>query len=289
MTGWERKSLIFRTLDAMPFGSRVHYLLQRKVTREWPRREEKLAALFGCAARFRDIYARHADRPVEEASVLEIGSGRDLVVPLSLRQAGFARVYCTDIEALADIDLVNHAHRYVCARAGADCVPFEDFAHLAREGIHYLAPAYVEDLGEDVQVDYFVSNETLEHIPKDALHSVFRSVKGHLREGAISAHAIDYSDHYARGGGISRFNFYRYDDAAWKKHNSRFQYVNRLRHSEYMAMLDACGFEILEEETTPGEVPGDVRRDLSERFSGYADEDLAILRSTIVCRPARAS
>jgi hypothetical protein len=34
---WKLKALVFRTLSVTPFGTHVHFQLQKHVTKEWPR------------------------------------------------------------------------------------------------------------------------------------------------------------------------------------------------------------------------------------------------------------
>ena len=84
----------------------------------------------------------------------------------------------------------------------------------------------------------------------------------------ITTHSIDYSDHYARSDRrLSRFNFLKYDDAQWRPFNSGLQYVNRLRHSDYVRLFREAGFAILEESSVPGEP---ARRDCHRPRSGIA-------------------
>ena len=85
---WRLKALAFRLLD-LPGGTYAHYFLQRHVTRNWPRRATTLNALQNIARRVIEDYARHVGGT--PSSVLEIGAGRDLAVPLALRKLGVAK------------------------------------------------------------------------------------------------------------------------------------------------------------------------------------------------------
>src|SRR6186997_1582618 len=99
---WRLKALAFRVLD-LPGGARAHYFLQRHVTRNWPRPAVTLDSLQGIARRVVEDHARHAGGT--PASVLEIGAGRDLAVPLALRRLGVAKVTTCDVQRLAKLDL----------------------------------------------------------------------------------------------------------------------------------------------------------------------------------------
>jgi hypothetical protein len=103
---WRLKALAFRMLE-LPGGGTAHYLLQRYVTRTWPRRPETLRSLAAIARRVTEDYGRHLGGT--PASVLEIGAGRDLAVPLALRGLGVERVIASDILRLARLELVSHA------------------------------------------------------------------------------------------------------------------------------------------------------------------------------------
>jgi hypothetical protein len=101
----------------------------------------------------------------------------------------------------------------------------------------------------------------------------------------ITTHSIDYSDHYARSdGNLSRFNFLKYDDAQWRPFNSGWQYVNRLRHSDYVRLFREAGFAILEESSVPGEPSAEIVDNVAPRFRQYEPTDLFALRGRIVAQ-----
>ena len=115
----------------LPGGTYAHYFLQRHVTRNWPRRATTLNALENIARRVVEDYARHVGGT--PSSVLEIGAGRDLAVPLALRKLGVAKVITSDVDRLARLDLIQHA----AARILAGEVRLESWESLERFGIFY--------------------------------------------------------------------------------------------------------------------------------------------------------
>lgn len=267
---WRLKALAFRALD-LPGGARAHYFLQRHVTRNWPRRGPTLDSLMGIGRRITEDFARHAGGSAK--TVLEIGAGRDLAVPLALRRLGVGKVIASDVTRLAKLDLIQHA----ACRLLAGGIEFRDWDDLERFGITYRAPHRVT--AADEQVDCSCSNEVLEHVPPDQLVDLLAGLRA-VTTG-ITTHSIDYSDHYARSDGrVSRFNFLRYSDEAWRPFNSGMQYVNRLRHSDYVKLFRKAGFTILEESSTPGQPPADLP--IADRFRGYDAADLFALRGRIV-------
>jgi hypothetical protein len=217
---WRLKALAFRTLE-LPGGNLAHYLLQRYITRNWPRKVKTLDALAAIARRVVEDYARHVGGA--PASVLEVGAGRDLAVPLALRRLGVVKVITCDVERLGKLDLIQHAADRIFARE----VRFSGWDDLERFGVKYLAPHYVSP--DDEPVDCSCSNEVLEHVPCDQLAALLKGLRAVTK--GITTHSIDYSDHYARSDkSVSRLNFLRYSDEEWRPFNSGKQYVNRLRH-----------------------------------------------------------
>ena len=127
---WRLKALAFRLLD-LPGGTYAHYFLQRHVTRNWPRRATTLNSLQNIARRVVEDYARHVGGT--PSSVLEIGAGRDLAVPLALRKLGVAKIITSDVDRLARLDLIQHA----AARILAGEVRLDSWESLERFGIFY--------------------------------------------------------------------------------------------------------------------------------------------------------
>lgn len=267
---WRLKALAFRALE-LPGGAHAHYFLQRHVTRNWPRRTKTLDALASIARRAIEDYARHVGGT--PSSVLEVGSGRDLAVPLALRRLGVAKVVTCDVERLGKLDLIQHAADHILAGQ----VKLLSWDDLERFGVKYLAPHYVSS--DDEPVDCSCSNEVLEHVPTDQLVILLKGLRAVTK--GLTTHSIDYSDHYARSDkSVSRLNFLRYSDKEWRRFNSGKQYVNRLRHSDYVRMFCEAGFTILEESSVVGEPPPDLK--IADQFKRYDPPDLFAIKGRIV-------
>jgi hypothetical protein len=132
-------------------------------------------------------------------------------------------------------------------------------------------------------VDCSCSNEVLEHVPSDQLVRLLAGLR--TVTTGITTHSIDYSDHYARSdGSVSRFNFLKYSDEQWRPFNSSRQYVNRLRHSDYLRLFREAGFAIVEQSSVPGEPPAGVAEKVATRFRRYEPADLFALQGRIVAR-----
>lgn len=266
---WRIKALAFRALE-LPGGSRLHYFLQRHVTRTWPRPVRTLDALAGNAGRVIDDYGRYAGGV--PATVLEIGAGRDLAVPLGLLRLGVKEVIASDVDRLAKLDLVQHAAKRILGEA-----KFASWDELRQRGIRYEAPHRVTS--GDPMVDCSCSNEVLEHVPAEELPGLLAALRAVTK--GVTTHSIDYSDHYARSDRtLSRLNFLGYSDEQWRPFNSGRQFVNRLRHSDYLRLFKTAGFTILEESSVGGDPPADLK--IAAQFDGYERSDLFAIKGRIV-------
>jgi hypothetical protein len=99
---------------------------------------------------------------------------------------------------------------------------------------------------------------------------------------------IDYGDHFKGfDPSISSFNFLTYSDKDWQPFQSRFQYVNRLRHTEYVNLFKRAGFEIVLAFPDRRPVEPAILARLAPRFQGFSEEDLFTLGALIVARPIK--
>jgi SAM-dependent methyltransferase len=274
---WKKKAAIFRWLSHLPFGSDVHYQLQRRVTREWPRRREVVVALLDAARRIRA-------RSAVAQSYIEIGAGRDLAVALALRMLGAQTVLCLDVDRLAKLDLIQHTAGELSALVGRPVPDVSTWSRLQAFGIEYAAPSYLEQV-VGRQFDCFFSVDTLEHIPPVLLLGLLRHARSLLRPGGTMVHMIDYGDHFARGDELSRFNFLQYDETSWSRYQSRFQYVNRLRHSQLIGLLRAAGLEVVLDEPTRCDPEASIVANLAPEFRVLDTQDVFTLRALVVARP----
>jgi hypothetical protein len=171
------------------------------------------------------------------------------------------------------LDLIQHA----ADRLLAGRVKLTGWDDLERFGVKYLAPHYVSP--NDEPVDCSCSNEVLEHVPADQLAVLLKGLRAVTM--GLTTHSIDYSDHYARSDkSVSRLNFLRYSDQEWRPFNSGKQYVNRLRHSDYVRLFEEAGFTMLEESSVAGEPPPDLK--IADQFRRYEPADLFAIKGRIV-------
>ena len=238
-------------------------------------------------------------------TILELGTGWYPVIPLMLRLAGVERVVLTDVHALLDRETLQAAIDFLDARRTdlADrlglteveivrALALSDEAPLAEAlevlGLDYRVPFDIAIA--DLQVDAIYSHTVLEHIPPPVLAEIFRHSHGLLRQGGLISHGIDHSDHREhQDSRLSRIDFLRYGDTAWRLLCLNPQdYTNRLRHSDYVAMIQEAGFDSVIER--PFVNPRARARlpdiPLAPRFRDYDWDDLATTWSHIVAHRA---
>jgi hypothetical protein len=81
---------------------------------------------------------------------------------------------------------------------------------------------------------------------------------------------------------LSRFNFLTYTQQAWRPFNSPFQYVNRLRHSDFLSLFAECGMKVIFAE--PDRAPAEplILERLAPEFRAYEVADLFTVRAMII-------
>ena len=195
-----------------------------------------------------------------------------------------------DIERLAKLDLVRSNATIVARLSGAARSALSSWADLYRDWrVDYRAPADARATGlENDTIDCAVSVETLEHIPKDDIPDILKEIRRILRPDGVALMQIDYGDHFKGfDPSISSFNFLTYSDEDWQPFQSRFQYVNRLRHSEYVSLFERAGFEIVLECPDRRSIEPAILERLAPRFQKFSEEDLFTLGALIVARPIK--
>jgi SAM-dependent methyltransferase len=262
---WRIKGAIQLALGYVPFGAEIHRRLQRRggVVRF----EQE------CEVKVNDWhvimdYLATVEVPVAGVTMVEIGSGWYPTLPLCFYLAGARRIHTYDKTRHLDLTLTRWLTRHI--RTGqlpliASAVKrredelvamlnaFED--GLDRTGslaaasggvIDYHAPADAMQTGlPSASVDIVFSNSVLEHIPPRVIEGLFEEAMRILKPGGIVMHAVNCGDHYAYSDpSITQVNYLQFTDEEWAIWNNDFQFQNRLRAKEFVAMAERAGFTI---------------------------------------------
>ena len=210
---------------------------------------------------------REAGGDVDGATLLEVGSGRTLNIPIGLWLCGASRVVTVDanryhrpeltletvtwlsrsrdrVESLLDDAGVPAARvrERLDALAGASTLG----AVQGCTGISYVAPCDARALPLiPGSVDIHFSTNVLEHVPADVILGILGEAARVLKPGGLLAHRVDLSDHFSHGDPrISSINFLRFSESEWSRiAGNRFMYQNRLRADDYERLLTRAGIQ----------------------------------------------
>jgi len=299
---WLAKAALQRGLGFLPRGERLNYLFQRHVARSLPAGESVFRRKFARALQHLRAYDEHGPgTPAADAVFYEFGVGWDLAIPLAYASLGVGRQMLVDIRPSARVELVNDSlasferlRGELEQEAGRELQPLggpvSSIAELeGRLGIAYLAPCDARATGLDGEsIDFASSTDVCEHVPPEDLAQIFRECLRLLRPSGAFSCRIDLQDHYASfDSSLSRYNFLRFSDRAWRVVNSPLHYQNRLRSPDYLRLVREAGLElVVERPSGPGEDGLAELRALpiAPRFRGYAPEELGVTVLSFVAR-----
>jgi SAM-dependent methyltransferase len=246
-------------------------------------------------------------------TLLEIGTGRRINVPLALWLMGAERVLTMDINPYLKEELIKEDISFIHQNQQAIREVFSsriledrlsallnltsqewclsDLLDLAK--IVYLSPADARNIPlASGTVDYCVSYNVLEHIELDVLRNILIEVNRVTSENAIFVHCIDYSDHFSHSdASISSINFLKYSDERWNRiAGNRYMYANRLRHDDFIQLFRRANRKVIDVETKKDTSALGMMRAgklvVSERFEEKPEDVLAITSAWIVSEKA---
>ncbi|MDA2912732.1 class I SAM-dependent methyltransferase [Acidobacteriia bacterium AH_259_A11_L15] len=223
-----------------------------------------------------EAFRRYSRRNIAETVFYEFGAGWDLIIPISFYAFGVERQTLVDKRKLLRFELVNDTvgrfqrlqHELHISRFPDKC--FEEGSKSDRVfllekwyGIKYLAPCDARKTElRGASIDFITSTNTLEHISAHDVRLILEECHRLLKDDGLMSLTIDYQDHYSYfDSQISVYNFLQYSPAAWKLYNSSLHFQNRIRHREYLDLINRSGFVVEEENLIEG-----------------SNEDLEILR-----------
>jgi SAM-dependent methyltransferase len=235
---WKIKSAIFSIIDRFHLY-RTLYFLQKHITKrsgiDIPSPSESW------------VYHLKHLKALSNPTLLEFGAGHNLAQNIYLSQAAQKQIV-VDFYRMFDAGLCDRAANQISKFADIEYCEILSEQDLSKYAIEYRAPLNIAFSGfEDDVFDICVSTNTLEHIPREQIISIFQELKRIIKPSGLLSSVIDYSDHYSHTDKrISPANFLKYSEAEYTKYNHQCHYQNRLRHYDYEQLFSALGFEIAE-------------------------------------------
>lgn len=290
--------MLQRVFSNIPRGEVINYLFQRNVTRTLPVSNKYFLNKVQHAQNHYQNFLTYNQLENNTQKYYEFGAGWDLIAQIAISLLGF-QVTCIDIRKLIFNNLIldslekfnknalNISFSFEKLNIGPHEKPL-DF--LKRQfNFSYIAPLDAKSTGfESDSIDLAASTTTMEHIPAADIYGILKETYRMLKPGGILSMKIDYRDHWSYfDSSISFYNFLQYSEKEWKKYNPSLHYQNRLRHKDYLEIINKTGFEIVEDVPDyPNEK--DVQNlkaiHLDKKYDSYSFDELAIKGTCIVLR-----
>ena len=251
---WKIKSFIFTWVDFLNAPS-ILYFLQKHVTKRTRVGTLNVSPIWQAHKEYLKKYSA-------TGKVFEFGAGKWLAQNLYLSDVVEEQIV-VDLNPMIDLNLVENVRYQISKVVDLPSVEkIETLENLAKYGIEYRAPYDAAKTNfDDKSINACISTNTLEHIPKESIVSIFSELYRTLKTDGIVSARIDYSDHYAHTDKrISLLNYLKFDQNSWKKYNHNCHFQNRLRHYDYLTIFKQIGFVVIEEDLffAENQIPDDV-------------------------------
>lgn len=300
---WRVKVGIQFVLARLPCGTNLNHWLQIANRSYTPQRVRDRVLLNA------EIVARVSRFvTLRNATIVEVGTGWELIGPLILSLFGPGAIYTFDLtrhlryrivrKVLQQIEAEIEAICAICqldciaakrqVRQMADASTLDEVLSLAK--ITYLAPGDAARTGlPGGSVDLFFSREVFEHLAEPILLDIVRESRRLLKSSGVAFHAIEPGDHYAHvKAGLSRVNFLQYSDRSWNFWvNNKFSYHNRWRARHFLDTFMAEGARILDLRSQTDASDVELLKNgfhLAPKFSGLTPDELAVNYLEVVHR-----
>ena len=291
---WRTKAVVQGILSVLPASERTNSLLQR-ATGSYAISPTKVPPATGYARRHLQNVDAFANKARHNCRFFEFGAGWGLPGPIAMALLGAGPQTVYDLHRHVRPAFVQRMLQEFSAVPIVDAVRSppsieEVWDALADLRIDYRAPADARATGlPDATIDVVTSTNTLEHIPPRDISRILDEMRRILVSDGLLSLQIDYKDHYSYADrGLSPFNFLGLESRRWRLVNNKLQYQNRLRHIEYVHLLQVHGFEVLDEDVVePTDADLDVLASMSiaSRFEALPLHELGRREAVLVARP----
>ena len=208
-------------------------------------------------------------KSLQECSVLELGTGLYPVIPVGLYLSGASKIWTIDkVSLLRPKSVATVLHLFIQYATSGRL--FELLPYARKDRIADLAVALEKspDLHpnellkhcniypincdahdtklEDSSIEFFVSNNTLEHISNDVIQDIFTEFRRLSSDSCVMSHYIDMIDHYRYfDQSLSFFNFRKYSPNVFRIFNNSLLYQNRNLYSDYISLHQNSGLNVI--------------------------------------------
>lgn len=298
---WKWKARVQNAVAALPLSDQIYYAMQRTVGSLKRGRSNPLEWFEAALTMVQWI--RGTGREVTGKRFLEVGTGRNVNIPLALWLCGAEEVVTVDLNTYLSDALVAETVEFVRQRQTEVVKAFASEAEqpifqerlqqlmrleggtaalLSTANIRYVSPADATRLDfPDRSFDFQVSHAVFEHIPREVIAGILAEARRLLKPDGLLVHVIDPSDHFAHDdASITAINFLQFSEREWQRlAGNKFMYHNRLRAFEYLELFREAGVEILRQSQAVDDQSLQMLQNgfrLDSRFQQIVPEELAV-------------
>ena len=306
---WRRKAQLQKFLAGLPLSDALYFAVQRTAGSLRIHNVDPLE-WFSAAIRITD-WIEKEQGDIEDATFLEIGTGRMISLPIGLWLCGAGQTVTVDLNNYLSGALVQESCKFVRENKETVVQLFGNRADspLFRErlsslvafngtltrlldliAVDYKPFADAASLPlPNASINYHVSYAVLEHIPADVVLRILLEARRLLAPSGLLIHTIDPSDHFSHDDkSITAINFLQFSEEEWNHlTGNKFNYHNRLRYPQYLSLLDQAGVQLLKEERKVDKESLELLKQgfpIDEYFSSHSFEELAITSVNLMGR-----
>ncbi len=258
---WKLKAHLMAVISRLPAADQIYHRLQQVAGTNKLHLDRDLERAFELVR-----LTQEAECSIQQASILEVGTGWRPLVPFVFALSGAKNVYTLDVNpwltheyaletwkalgtrleqiaAEVNVPLVDIRERY--RKVDFSVSDLHEF--LGQINITYQYPGDARESGlPENSIDIVISSNVLEHIPLDVQTDIHSESLRILKNGGIAVHRFNPQDHYSTvDGKITNANFLRYSQKEWNwLGGSGLSYHNRLRAPAYRTMFIESGFDL---------------------------------------------
>lgn len=237
---------------------------------------------------FDHMHRTGGPKAIAGKTCLELGPGDSLTSAILARSLGAKKTYLVDAGAYAEarVEIYQDFARELERRGyrGPDISRISSVEEMLEQTSAVYLTNGLASLRtiETGSVDVIWSQAVLEHVRLHEMPDVLLELRRIMSADGVMSHRIDYKDHL--GGSLNNL---RFSKSLWETEfmaRSGF-YTNRIRHSQFMKMIEDAGFVLDTVECGRWNTLPLARRKLAKPFRSLELDDLLIKHANVVARP----
>lgn len=238
------KTRIFKMLSLLPnrLGYSLYHFLQDKSSKLTV--ENKIKSTYSTYMTVVRILQKN-NINLAGTRIAELGSGWVPIFPYQLILEGNAKHVDTyDINEHYNLKQIKKLNDYYTNRYNGNVEIKKKGKYPLLKAVTYFPKTTICN-GKLEDIDMVLSRFVLEHVSPNEIIEIHDFLFSNLKSGSYVLHLISPSDHRAYGDdSLSLQDFLKYSEKEWNQIQTKFDYHNRLRLPQYLALFKNK-FEIL--------------------------------------------